>query len=251
MAKCRTWTFILYPEDEGYQDFIDYFSSDNVDGVRGFYITHAPQVKTDKETGEPILKEDGTPDITKEHTHFCIQFPNARSQSGVCKALGFAPPEKKKKKVKKTEKQLNKYGEVVKTVEKEIEVDEDVKTDVNAKSDEEMHTSKLVFSVNDVTSIYYYFLHWSYSCQREGKERYSEDDIKKLGNDSADFVLLAKGQRDLTTKVTCAELLQRSENCKDARSLLMNVIDDEHLVKFLCKNPYFVKSFILRDDQRK
>lgn len=251
MAKSRTWTFILYPEDKGYQDFIDYFSADNVDGVRGFYITHKPQIKVDKETKEPILKEDGTPEMTKEHTHFCVNFANARSQKGVCKALGFPPPEVKKKKVKKTEKQLNKEGEIVKITEKEVEVDEQTKTDVVNANDESMHKSMCVFSVNDVTSLYWYFLHRTYACAKEGKEEYDESDICLLGNDSPDFVLLAKGQRDLTTKVTCAELLQKAEKVKSPRDLLMNCIDDEHLVKFMCKNPFFVKAFILREEQRK
>lgn len=251
MAKSRTWTFILYPENEGYQEFIDYFSKDNVDGVRGFYITHRPQIKKDKETNEPIMKEDGTPEMTKEHTHFCIQFQNARSQKGVCKALGFPPPPIKKKKVKKTEKQLNKQGEVIKEVEKEIEVDEQTKTDVVNANDEQMHTSMLVFSVSDCTSMYWYFLHRTYACAKEGKEEYDESEICLLGNDSADFVLSCKGSRDLTTRVTCAELLQRSEKLKSPRELLLNCIDDEHLVKFMCKNPYFVKAFMLREELRK
>lgn len=251
MAKSRTWTFILYPENDGYQDFIDYFSKDNVDGVRGFYITHKPQPKKDKTTKEVILKEDGSPEMTKEHTHFCINFMNARSQKGVCKALGFPPPPVKKKKVKKTEKQLNKQGEVIKETEKEIEVDEQTKTDVVNASDEDMHQSMLVFSVNDVTSLYWYFLHKTYACAKEGKEEYDESEIQLLGNDSPDFLLSALGQRDLTTRVTCAELLQKAETAKNPRDLLMNCIDDEHLVKFMCKNPYFVKAFILREEQRK
>lgn len=251
MAKSRTWTFILYPEDEGYNDFIDYFTRDNVDGVRGFYITHKSVPKKDKETGEPLKNEDGSIQMTKEHTHFCVDFPNARSQKGVCKALGFPAPEVKKKTVKKTEKKLNKDGEVVSTTEKEIEVDEVTKTDVVNANDDDMHKSMLVFSVNDKTSLYWYFLHRTYACAKAGKEEYEESEICMLGNDSPDFVLSCKGQRDLTTKVTCAELLQKSEGVKDARTLLMNCIDDEHLVKFICKNPYFVKSFILREEQRK
>lgn len=245
MAKSKTWTFIMYPEDEGYTDLLNYLRQDNYDRIRGFCITHKPMPKVNKETGEPLLKEDGTVEYTKEHTHFVIQFPNQRSQLGVCKALGFAPPEKKKKKVKKTEKQLNKQGEVVKTVEKEVEVNEDVRTDINLQTEEDTHKSMQVFSVSDCSSMYYYCLHWTIACQRAHKEKYEESDIVQLGNDSADFVLSCRGERDLTSRVTCAELLTASERSKDCKELLMNCIDDEHLVKFMLKNPYFVNKFIM------
>ncbi|MBO7735485.1 MAG: hypothetical protein J6S67_23170 [Methanobrevibacter sp.] len=251
MAKSKTWTFVLYPEDEGYTDLLNYLKQNNYDGIRGYCITHKPMPKKDKDTGEVKTDENGNIEMTKEHTHFVVQFPNARTEKGVCKSLGFPVPEPKKKKVKKTTKQQNKDGEVTKVTESEIEVEEKTKTDIAGKDDSETHCSKRVFSVSDNSSMYYYCLHWTIACQIEKKERYEESDIFLLGNDSADFVLMCKGQRDLTTRVTCAELLQRSENVKDARGLLQNVIDDEHLVKFLCKNPYFVKAFILKEEQRK
>lgn len=180
---------------------------------------------------------------------FLYQFPKCKKSKRCMQSSWFPTPPVKKKKVKKTEKQLNAAGEIQKITEKEIEVDEQTKTDVVNASDEQMHESMLVFSVNDVTSLYWYFLHKTYACAKEGKEEYDESEICLLGNDSPDFVLMAKGQRDLTTKVTCAELLQKAEKSKNPRELLMNCIDDEHLVKFMCKNPYFVKAFILKEEK--
>lgn len=250
MSKSKTWTFILYPEDDGYSELLGYLKQNNFDGIRGYYITHKPMPKKDKETGE-VIEVDGVVQYTKEHTHFVIQFPNQRSQLGVCKALGFPPPEKKTKKVKKTEKQFNKNGELVKTSEKEIEVDEKTRTEVLTESEENIHRSMQVFSVSDSTSMYYYCLHWTIACQRQHKERYEYYDIKPLGNDSVDYILSCRGERELTARVTCAELLQKAESASCARELLMNCIDDEHHVKFIMKNPFFVKSFILREEQRK
>ena len=77
-------------------------------------------------------------------------------------------------------------------------------------------------------------------------QEYEEKDIHQLGNDSADFVLSCKGERDLTKRVTCAELLTHADKCSSARELLLDCIDDENLVKFIMKNSYFVKEFIIK-----
>ena len=217
-TKCRTWTFVLYPEDKGVSELLDYLMSDNIERVRGYYIIHQPRVKTNEEIGEPIINEEtGLPEMTKQHIHVVVNFPNARSKDGVIKALCLFKDEVE------TDDNNNQ-----KTVSKPIHVE----------------------SVKDICSMYYYCLHWTYACKREGKEEYKESDIVKLGNDSVDFVLSCKGERDLTTRVTCAELLQKAEKSRDARELLMNCIDDEHHVKFMLKNPYFVKIFILgREEQ--
>lgn len=211
-TKCRTWTFVLYPEDNGTADLLAYLKTDNIEKIRGFYIMHQPKVKTNEETGEPVLKEDGTPEMTKAHYHVIVNFPNARSADGVVKALCLFKDEVEKNENDNTEE----------TVSKPIHVE----------------------SVHDISSMYYYCLHWTYACKRANKEEYKESDIIKLGNDSSDFVLSCKGERDLTSRVTCAELLQRAEKTSSCKGLLMECIDDEHLVKFMLKNPYFVKTFI-------
>ena len=51
-TKCRTWTFVLYPEDEGTADLLAYLKTDNIEKIRGYYIMHQPKAKMDDETGE-------------------------------------------------------------------------------------------------------------------------------------------------------------------------------------------------------
>lgn len=208
--KCRTWTFILYPEDEGYNDLVDYLKTNNCERIRGYYITHISKPKINKDTGEIEKDENGNDIILKEHSHFVVNFPTQRTANGVVKSLCL-------------------YKD---------EVNE------NEESNSEKKPVK-VEPVSDISSMYYYTLHWTYACQRENKERYEEKDITPLGNDSNDFILSCRGERDLTSRVTCVELLQRSETSKDCKTLLMNCVDDEHLVKFMLKNPYFVKQFIV------
>lgn len=225
-TKCRTWTFVLYPEDEGYTDLINYLHTNNVERIRGCYIMHQSKVKTNKETGEPVIGEDGNPVMLKEHTHVMVQFPSPRSASGVIKALCLY----------KDDKNVSEHEE-----------DEENNAESHTTSPTTINGKKCIAvkPVSDISSLYYYFLHWTYACQREGKERYEEKDIKQLGNDSADFVLSCKGERTLTSRVTCAELLQKAKGTSTANGLLLNCIDDEHLVKFMLKNPYFVKQFII------
>lgn len=219
-VKCRTWTFVLYPEDAGYTDLLNYLHTDNIEMIRGCYINHVSKPKVDKSTGEIVIDDNGMPVMLKEHTHVMVQFPSPRSASGVIKSLCL------------------------------------YKDDNNDENSEEFDTicpsviggkkCIRVEPVSDISSMYYYFMHWTYACQREGKERYEEKDIHQLGNDSADFVLSCAGERNLTKRVSCAELLQHSEKCSSARELLLECIDDENLVKFMIKNPYFVKEFIIK-----
>lgn len=224
-SKCRTWTFVLYPEDKGYTDLLNYLHTDNIEKIRGCYINHESKPKTDKETGEVITDENGAPVMLKAHTHVMVQFPSPRSASGVIKTLCL-----------------------YKDNENEHEEDEENKKDSDTACPSAIGGRKCirVEPVSDVTSMYYYFLHWTYACQRDGKERYVEKDIHQLGNDSLDFVLACKGERDLTKRVTCAELLNHAEKAQSPRELLMDCIGDENLVKFIMKNPYFVKEFIIK-----
>lgn len=213
--KSRLWTFVLYPEDEGTTDLLNYLSTDNVEGARGCYIFHDGELVINLETGEPELDENGEPKMRKDHIHCMVEFPNPRSREGVQKALCFDL--------------LN-----LQTADEE------------SSEDEKEHTVKVVFPVTDRVSMYLYFLHWTYRCSKEGKKRYKETDIKLFGNESADFVLSCSCEKEKTARVTCAELLSYSEKAHSARELLMNCIDDENLVKFMMKNPYFVKEFILK-----
>ena len=164
-TKCRTWTFVLYPEDEGTADLLAYLKTDNIEKIRGYYIMHQPKAKMDDETGEPILKEDGTPEMTKAHYHVIVNFLNARSADGVVKALCLFKDEVEKNENDNTEK----------TISKPIHVE----------------------SVHDICSMYYYCLHWTYACKRANKEEYKESDIVKLGNDSSDFLLACKGRTSI------------------------------------------------------
>ena len=143
-----------------------------------------------------------------------VEFPNPRSREGVQKALCFDL--------------LNLQS-----------ADEEV------NEDEKEHTAKAVFPVTDRVSMYLYFLHWTYRCSKEGKKRYKESDIKLFGNESADFVLSCSYEKEKTARVTCASL-SHADNCASSRELLMDCIDDEKLVKFMVKNPYFVKEFIIK-----
>ena len=59
--KSRLWTFVLYPEDEGTTDLLNYLSTDNVEGARGCYIFHDGELVVNSETGEPELEENGEP----------------------------------------------------------------------------------------------------------------------------------------------------------------------------------------------
>lgn len=226
-VKCRTWTFVLYPEDKGYTDLLNYLHTDNVEKIRGCYINHELKPKVDKKTGEVVTDENGSPVMLKAHTHVMVQFPSPRSASGVIKALCL-------------------YKED--DCENEHEEDQENTNDADTACPSIIGGRKCirVEPVSDISSMYYYFLHWTYACHRDGKEQYEEKDIHQLGNDSADFVLSCTGERDLTKRVTCAELLQHSEKCSSARELLLDCIDDENLVKFMMKNPYFVKEFIIK-----
>lgn len=226
-VKCRTWTFVLYPEDEGYTDLLNYLHTDNIERIRGCYINHVAKPKVDKKTGESVIDENGAPVMLKPHTHVMVQFPSPRSASGVIKSLCLYKDD---------------------AYDNEHEEDEENTKDIDTACPSVIGGKKCirVEPVSDISSMYYYFMHWSYACQRANKERYDEKDIHQLGNDSADFVLSCKGERDLTKRVACSELLQHSEKCNSARDLLLECIDDEYLVKFMMKNPYFVKEFIIK-----
>lgn len=226
-VKCRTWTFVLYPEDKGYTDLLNYLHTDNIERIRGCYINHEPKPKVDKKTGEVVTDENGVLVMLKAHTHVMVQFPSPRSASGVIKSLC-----------------LYKDGEH----EHEHEEDQENQEESDTACPSIIGGRKCirVQPVSDISSMYYYFLHWTYACQRDGKERYKETDIKQFGNDSLDFVLSCKGERDLTKRTICAELLNQSDKCSSSRELLLNCIDDEHIVKFMMKNPYFVKEFIVK-----
>lgn len=226
-VKCRTWTFVLYPEDNGYTDLLNYLHTDNIERIRGCYINHEPKPKVDKETGESVLDNNGLPVMLKAHTHVMVQFPSPRSASGVIKALCLYKDEEH---------------------DREHEEDEENTKDTDTSCPSVIGGKKCirVEPVSDISSMYYYFMHWTYACQRDNKERYEEKDVHQLGNDSADFVLSCKGERDLTKRVTCAELLTHADKCSSARELLLDCIDDENLVKFMMKNPYFVKEFIIK-----
>lgn len=226
-VKCRTWTFVLYPEDKGYTDLLNYLHTDNIERIRGCYINHESKPKVDKETCEAVLDDKGLPVMLKAHTHVMVQFPSPRSASGVIKALCLYKDEE---------------------LGCEHEEDEENTKDTDTSCPSVIGGKKCirVEPVSDISSMYYYFMHWTYACQREGKERYEEKDVHLLGNDSADFVLSCKGARDLTKRVTCAELLTHADKCSSARELLLDCIDDENLVKFMMQNPYFVKEFIIK-----
>lgn len=215
--KSRVWTFVLYPEDKGTTDLLNYLSSDNVEGARGCYIFHDGEYVTNPETGEPDLDENGELKRRKDHIHCMVEFPNPRSREGVQKALCF-----------------------------DLLALEMADSEVN--EDEKDHTAKVCFAVSDRVSMYLYFLHWTFRCSREGKKRYSEDDIKLFGNNSEEFVLSCSYDKERTTRGMCAQLLQASEGC-DEKGLLMNVIDDEKAVKFIMKNPYFVSKFIVSKEK--
>lgn len=217
--KSRVWTFMLYPEDEGTTDLLNYLSSDNVEGARGCYIFHNGEYVVNPETGEPVLDENGEPKRRKDHIHCMVEFPNPRSREGVQKALCFDLLNLKEADEEETE-------------------------------DEKMHHAKACFPVTDRVSMYLYFLHWTYRCSKEGKQRYKESDIKLFGNESADFVISCSYEKEKTARVTCAELLGKSDTCKDERELLRASLDDEKLVKFIMKNPYFVSKFIIGDNHR-
>lgn len=214
-ARSKVWTFILYLEDSDTVELLNYLHTDNVEHARGLYIMHKGEPMKN-EDGTPKLNEDGTPKVAKDHVHVMVEFPNARSASGVQKALCF---------------------DMRNLIVDPSEIDEEVNDDTE-------HKARMVQPVSDRVSMYLYFLHWTYRCSKQGKERYKESDIKLLGNNSNDFLLSCSYDKDKTARSTCAELLSRAQGA-DEQTLLMNCIDDEQLVKFIMKNPYFTSKFIV------
>lgn len=216
-ARSKVWTFILYLEDSDTTELLNYLHSDNVEGARGLYIMHKGE-PLKNEDGTPKLDENGAPKIAKDHVHVMIEFPNARTAKGVQKALCF---------------------DMRNLAVDPSEVGED---DAN---DESEHKPKMVQPVTDRVSMYLYFLHWTYRCSKQGKERYKESDIKILGNNSEEFRNSCSYDKEKTARGTCSELMQRAKGA-DEQTLLCNCIDDEQLVKFIMKNPYFVSKFIVK-----
>lgn len=212
--KSRVWTFVLYLEDKETTELLNYLHTDNVEGIRGLYIMHKGEPLSD-ENDNPLLDENGKPKMAKDHVHVMIEYPNPRSRSGVQKSLCFDLKE-------------------LKSAEEQGEDD----------NDENDHKARMCFPVTDRVSMYLYFLHWTYRCSKQGKERYKESDIKLFGNNSDDFQLSCSYDKDKTARSTCAELLQRARGA-DEQTLLMNCIDDEQLVRFIMKNPYFTSKFIV------
>ena len=210
--KARVWAFVLYPEDSGTADLLKYLESDNVEGIRGLYILHKGEELKDDE-GKPLLDDEGKPKIAKDHYHVMIEFPNPRTAKGVQKALCFDLSE--------------------------LEVSDENEQDLQE------HKSRHVENVSDRVGMYIYFLHWSYRCSRQGKIRYSESDIQLLGNESCDFLLSCSYEKERTSRVMCSELL--SMNAQSPKTLLHDCLHDEKLVKFIMKNSYFVKQFIVGD----
>ena len=210
--KSRLWTFILYLEDSETTELLNYLMSDNVEGARGIYIFHKGE-QFKNEDGSPKTNEDGSPKMAKDHVHCMVEFPNARSAKGVQKALCFD----------------------LRDLPEELEETQD---------DEGEHKARLVLPVTDRVAMYLYFLHWSYRCSKQGKERYREEDIKFFGNNSIEFLRSCSYDKEKTARGTCGELLKRAKGA-DEQTLLCNCIDDEQLVKFIMKNPYFVSKFIV------
>lgn len=211
--KARVWAFVLYPEDNGTADLLKYLESDNIEGIRGLYILHKGEELKDDE-GKPLLDDEGKPKIAKDHYHVMIDFPNPRTAKGVQKALCFDLSE-------------------LDSVEDETDIQE--------------HKARHVEHVSDRVGMYIYFLHWSYRCSRQGKIRYSESDICLLGNESCDFLLSCSYEKERTARVLCSELL--AKNTETPKKLLHDCLDDERLVKFIMKNSYFVKQFIIGGDK--
>lgn len=211
--KCRTWTFILYLEDSETTELLNYLMTDNVEGARGLYIFHKGE-SLKNEDGTEKKDENGQTLYAKDHVHCMVDFPNPRAAKGVQKALCFDL------------RDLPEESEEV-------------------ADDEKEHKPRMVQPVTDRVAMYLYFLHWSYRCSKLGKERYSESDIKLFGNNSSEFLLSCSYDKEKTARGTCSELLKRAQGA-DEQTLLCNCIEDEQLVKFIMKNPYFVSKFIIK-----
>lgn len=88
VVRSRSWNLILYPDCEAHNDILYYLSGDNPEGIKGFYILHKGEPKTD-EKNKICRDENGNIIYKKDHYHVTITYKNARSLHGVYKAFSY------------------------------------------------------------------------------------------------------------------------------------------------------------------
>lgn len=88
VVRSRSWNLILYPDCEAHNDILYYLSGDNPEGIKGFYILHKGEPKTD-EKNDICRDDNGNIIYKKDHYHVTITYKNARSLHGVYKAFSY------------------------------------------------------------------------------------------------------------------------------------------------------------------
>lgn len=110
--------------------------------------------------------------------------------------------------------------------------------------------SPLVAKTQDINSTYLYMLHKTYDCFRAGKKVYQHSDIKLLGNNSLSLLNSVSGiESDLSEQIK--DFISVGECCDSPVDFLKCFVNSEQHLKTILKNPYFIKTFCIKDADKK
>ena len=107
--------------------------------------------------------------------------------------------------------------------------------------------SPLVQKTQDINSTYLYMLHKTYDSFRAGKKVYQHSDIIPLGNNSKTLLDSVAGlHNDLSEQIK--DFLYVGERTDSPTEFLKCFVGMENHLKTILKNPYFVKTFCIKDN---
>lgn len=199
--RSRRWNLILYPDCPEHMDILYYLTSDNPEGIQGYYIYHSGEPATDSKNNVKT-DENGNVIYKKAHYHVQISYKNPRTKRSVLKAFSH------------------------------------------------LIASPLVEKTQDINSTYLYMLHKTYDCFKVGKKVYQHSDIKLLGNGSLSLLNAVSGiESDLSEQIK--DFISVGECIDSPIEFLKCFVNSEQHLKTILKNPYFIKTFCIKDTDKR
>ena len=107
----------------------------------------------------------------------------------------------------------------------------------------------LIQKTQDINSTYNYMLHKTYDCFVVGKKVYQHKDIKPLGNGSLALLNQVAGLETETTNIV-KDIISIGECEENPLELVKNFVDCPEHLKFIVKNPYFVRTFLMKSVEK-
>lgn len=222
-TRSKHFTFILYTDENlEHKEIHDYLNSQNPENIATIRIYHHGEIY-ETENGIPYTwenLENGKIDkctffkkyaecgfrcndkglIEKNHYHYILRFPNARTYKSTLRSFGL--------------------------------------------------NQALCSPINDLKQYFLYCMHMTYESRY--KHRYDFSDWELLGGQSLDLYNSACSQQnDGVTNFQHIVDIMQNDYVENARELLYNLVANGNInaVEFIRKNPYFVKTYLIPENQ--